>query len=84
MSYSTGGWTGDKPDELWLELATATIAPARAPGLPAEPDDTTAPELGTHDGRPILAQDRTGRLLLGPPEDDRGIPKGPLRWVAPE
>lgn len=83
MSYSTGGWAGDKPDELWLELATATLAPARAPGLPAEPDDQADPEHGTHDGRPVLAKDRTGRLLLGPAEDDRGIPKGPLQWVAP-
>lgn len=83
MSYSTGGWTGDKPDELWLELATATIAPARAPGLPAEPDKDD-PELGTHDGRPILAKDRTGRVLLGPAEDDGGIPRGPLQWVTPD
>jgi hypothetical protein len=83
MSYSTGGWTGDKPDELWLELATATIAPTRAPGLPAEPElDTEAPDLGAHDGRPILAIDRAGRFLVGPADDERGIPKGPLRWVS--
>ena len=81
-SYSTGGWRGDKPDELWLELATATIAPARAPGLPAEPD-ADEPELGTFLGRPILAVDRTGRRLLGPEDDLHGIPNGPLRWSNP-
>jgi hypothetical protein len=81
MSYSTGGWTGDKPDELWLELATGKIAKARGPG-PA-PTEVEQPELGTHDGRPVLAIDRTGRKLLGPDESGRDIPSGPLRWVDP-
>lgn len=78
-SYSTGGWSGDTPDELWLDLATGatqTAAPTLSPS-PPPPE-----ELGTHDGRPVLAIDRAGRKLVGP-DDREGIASGPLRWVAP-
>ncbi len=79
MSYSTGGWSGDKPDEMWLDLTAGRLQAARGAGAPVGDDDD--PELGEVDGRPVLAIDRTGRKLIGPDESGRGIPKGPLRWV---
>lgn len=81
MSYSTGGWTGDKPDELWLEVATGKVGPTRSATPPAIDDEE--PSLGEVDGRAVLAVDKGGRKLLGPDESGRGIPKGPLRWVDP-
>lgn len=78
-SYSTGGWDGDRPDELWLELATATIA-AQPPKL-ADDGGDGRPDLGSFEGRAIIAIDRAGRRLLGPADSERGIPVGPLRWV---
>jgi hypothetical protein len=80
MSYSTGGWSGDQPDELWLELDTAKIVTTRGAGDPGKEDDS---EPATVDGRRVLATDRTGRRLLGPDESGRGIPSGPLRWIDP-
>jgi hypothetical protein len=84
MSYSTGGWSGDKPDELWLDLAAGTVSDQRSATAPSEPDDAEPAELGTHQGRPVLAVDRTGRKLLGPDDSGRAIPVGPLEWVTPD
>jgi hypothetical protein len=79
MSYSTGGWGGDRPDELWLELATGALTSAR-PGPPAaeEPD---LPPLGEVDGRAVIAVDGAGRKLLAPSDEGRDIPSGPLTWT---
>lgn len=79
MSYSTGGWSGDKPDEMWLDVAGGKVVKTRSMVDPVGDDDD--PALGEVDGRPVLAVDRTGRKLVGPDESGRGIPKGPLRWV---
>ncbi len=84
MSYSTGGWSGDKPDELWLDLAAGTVSDKRSGTAPSEPTDAEPAELGTHAGRPVLAVDRTGRKLLGPDDSGRDIPVGPLEWVTPD
>jgi len=78
MSYSTGGWMGDKPDELWLDLAAGAIRPTRG-GEPKEPPADQA--LGAVDGRSVLAVDADGRKLLAPVDQGRGIPDGPLPWV---
>lgn len=78
MSYSTGGWAGDKPDELWLDLAAGAITAKRG-GEPKEPLEDKA--LGTVDGRRVLAVDADGRKLLAPVHTGRGIPSGPLEWV---
>ncbi len=78
MSYSTGGWDGDKPDELWLDLAAGTIHPKRG----TEPKEPPAePALGTISGRQVLAVDAAGRKLLAPADKGRDIPNGPLEWV---
>lgn len=82
MSYSTGGWSGDEPEDLWLTLATGAIASTR-PGGPPPEDDREEPSLGEVDGRPVLAVDGRGRKLLGPDEDGRELPVGPLRWIGP-
>ncbi len=82
-SYSTGGWSGDKPDQLWLELATGVIGPTRAAGAPPASAASEEAALGSHLGREILAIDRAGRRLMAPRSDDHGIPMGPLEWVTP-
>jgi len=79
-SYSTGGWGGDKPDELWLDLATATVGAKRGTAPTAPPED---PELGVVDGRRVLAVDKAGHKLLAPDDKGRDIPDGPLVWVKP-
>lgn len=77
-SYSTGGWAGDKPDELWLELATGKVGPKRG----SEPKEPTGdPPLGAVNGRRVLAVDAQGQQLLEPVAPGRGIPVGPLEWV---
>ncbi len=78
MSYSTGGWAGDKPDELWLDLSAGAIQ-ARRGGEPREP--AADKELGIVNGRRVLAVDVDGRKLLAPVDKKRGIPDGPLEWV---
>ncbi|HVK86617.1 MAG TPA: hypothetical protein VM513_21005 [Kofleriaceae bacterium] len=79
MSYSTGGWDGDRPDELWLEVTTATIVAKRG-NDPADPAEDA--ELGTVGDRRILAVDAAGKKLLAPgPPDRRALPDGPLEWV---
>lgn len=78
MSYSTGGWSGDKPDELWLDLAAGAITAKRGPEPTEPPADK---ELGTVDGRRVLAVDVDGRKLLEPAAKGRSIPDGPLEWV---
>jgi hypothetical protein len=40
------------------------------------------PQLGTFDGKTVLAVDAAGRRLIIPDWRDDGIPNGPLRWVA--
>jgi hypothetical protein len=81
MSYSTGGWSGDKWEERWLDLATGTMAAQRGAG-PSEPPEE--PELGQLDGRDILAIDGAGKKLLAPADATHNdIPEGPLEWVAP-
>ncbi len=80
MSYSTGGWEGDKPDDLWLDLASATISSTPPPPAP-EPAD--GPDKGEVGGRQVLAIDAAGRKLLAPADTRRDIPNGPLDWVGP-
>jgi hypothetical protein len=81
MSYSTGGWSGDTPDELWLDLATGAITPARPASAPA-PVAAEEIDLGTYHGRTVLAVDRAGRRLVAPDDRETGMPQGPLRWLA--
>lgn len=82
-SYSSGGWDGDEPDQLWLDLATGALTPTRPAAIPPVEEPDPEP-LGTVDGQPVLAIDGAGRRLLGPADDSRDIPRGPLRWVAPQ
>jgi hypothetical protein len=79
-SYSTGGWDGDKPDELWLDLATAKVGKTRGTAPSAPPED---PPHGVVDGRTVIAVDATGQKLLAPEDKRRDIPDGPLVWVKP-
>jgi hypothetical protein len=80
-SSSTRGLEGDEPQDLWIELAKGTIHAARNPRAPAEAD-VVYPQLGTFDGKTVLAVDAAGRRLIIPDWRDDGIPNGPLRWVA--
>ena len=82
MSYSTGGWSGDEPDDLWLDLATGALAATRPAAAGAADDEAAVVDLGQVDGRTVLAVDARGRKLLAPDESD-GVPTGPLRWRAP-
>lgn len=78
-SYSTGGWNGDQPDELWLDVTTAKMVAKRGSD-PAEPPED--PELGSVGDRRILAVDTAGKQLLAPARADwRTLPEGPLEWV---
>lgn len=79
-SYSTGGWGGDKPEELWLDLAAGTINAKRGVQPIAPPRTTPRPKV---DGREVLAVDSDGRQLLAPADAGRDIPNGPLEWVKP-
>ena len=83
MSYSTGGWAGDKPDELWLDLVSGALIPGGVP--PSSPDLADLPEeedLGSVLGRPIYAVDAAGRRLLGPMDGEgHDLPVGPLNWI---
>ena len=79
MSYSTGGWSGDEPDSLWVDLATGAVSKT-APTTP----DATPPDvvLGTVGDRPVLAIDGQGRKLVSPEEiEGRDVASGPLRWT---
>ena len=78
MSYSTGGWQGDTPEELWVDLATGAISTVSPPTKDVPREEI---ELGTVDGRPVLAIDARGRKLPAPKDSGRGeIASGPLRW----
>lgn len=79
-SYSTGGWGGDKPEKLWLDLSAGKISAKRG-SEPKEPP--AAPYLGKIDDRQVLAVDADGRKLLAPADAGRAIPNGPLEWVKP-
>jgi hypothetical protein len=81
MSYSTGGWHGDKWEEKFLEIATGTLHDSRKGAAPSMGKPLA--ELGQHDGRDILAKDAAGRLLLAPKPGGHDIPDGPLVWITP-